>query len=213
MLNVLNWDWDKLGRGDIFSKSGIAFRDCWTGEYFDLFFSMTLAYFLIDLAWVAVIPKSVKSPATIVQHHIATLAYLYIPYRFESFQFLFGVDMMVEVNTWFLIARRATNKNGLPPWKLELPHLFSVKVKLISIFFYLTWIIIRCVLYPYVLAIFYSLLKTKSLTPHEEVALTIAAFLQAIFCFLNATWTIDLIKSKIKQHRSKQKTPVVSTGL
>jgi len=38
-LNILNWDWEKLTNYNHFhSKEGIAFKDCWNGEYFNLFF-------------------------------------------------------------------------------------------------------------------------------------------------------------------------------
>lgn len=212
MLNILNWDWNKLSNmGSLVSKNGVAFKQCWTGEYFDLFFYTTVAYFIIDLIWVCVVPRSVKSPSTIIQHHVASLAYLFIPYYFETFQFLFGVCMSVELNTWFLIARRVFNKQGFSPWTLELPYMFSVRVKLISVLFYLTWLTIRCMLYPYVLVIFYKIWMNK-VTREEEIALMTASVLQSVFCLLNARWTIDLMNSKIKQWRTKGKTKI-SSGL
>lgn len=210
LLNVLNWDWDALLTTNQFSKS-VPFQGCWTGEYFDLFFITTVSYFIIDLVWVVAMPKSVKSPSTIIQHHIATLAYLIIPYQNPSMRFLFGICMSVEINTWFLIARRVFNKQGFPPWTIDLPYLFSVRVKLISICFYITWVAIRCIMYPFVLVIFYKMVNAVTTSESEKVGLAIATCLHAVFCFLNARWTLDLINSKIRYWRTKKKP--IETGL
>jgi hypothetical protein len=164
---------------------------------------VTLAYFIVDLVWVAVVPRAVKSPSTIIQHHIATILYLAIPFYVQSFRFLMGVCMSVEMNTWFLIARRVFNKQGFPPWTIDLPYLFSVRVKLISIFFYITWISIRCVLYPYVLVVFYKMVQRGNLRENERIVMAVGACLHSIFCVLNARWTIDLINSKIRQWKTK----------
>ena len=88
-------------------------------------------------------------------HHSSTsycyILYLMVPYSKPHVQWCMGACMSVELNTWFLIARRVFNKQGFCPWVIGLPPLFSIRVKLISIFFYLTWISIRCILYPYML--------------------------------------------------------------
>jgi len=209
-LNVLNWDWDKLFEQP-HSKDGIPFIHCWTGEFFDVFFYTTVAYFIIDLLWVTFMPKAVKSSSTIIQHHIACLLYLIIPYKVTRFRFLMGVCISVEINTWFLIARRVFNKQGFPPWTIDLPYLFSIKVKLISIFFYVTWISIRCFLHPYVFVVFYGMAKRGALTEEEKVALSIGSCLHVVFCFLNGKWTIDLVNSKIRQWKTK--TDEVKSGL
>jgi hypothetical protein len=212
-LNVLNWNWDKLFKKPI-SKFGIPFVDCWTGEYFNGFFFTCMAYFIIDLLWVVVIPRSVKIPMTIIKHHIATILYLQIPYFVPSTRFLFGVLMSVEINTWCLIARRVFNKQGFPPWTINLPFMVSIRVKLISICFYITWISIRCLLYPYVLLVFYKMATAKGgnyLNEKERMALAIGVCLHAVFCYLNACWTIDLIYQKIRQWKSKEK--IISSGL
>jgi len=202
-LNVLNWNWDKLFERP-YSKDGIPFIHCWTGEFFDIFFCATVAYFIIDLVWVAFIPKAVKSSSTIIQHHIASLLYLIIPYKVTTFRFLMGICMSVEINTWFLIARRVFNKQGFPPWTIDLPYLFSIKVKLISISFYITWISIRCLLYPYVSVVFYRLAKRGALSEEEKIALSIGCCLHVVFCFLNVKWTIDLVNSKVRQWKNKK---------
>jgi len=202
LLNILNWNWDLLTSTNHFTNS-LPFENCWTGDYFDLFFNTTVSYFVIDLIWVLVVPRAVKSPSTIVQHHIASLLYLTLPYQIVELRFLFGVCMSVEINTWFLIARRVFNKQGFPPWTIDLPYLFSVRVKLISICFYVTWIAIRIILYPYVLVIFYGIRQNSPESDHGKYLIPIAACLHMVFCFLNARWTLDLVNSKIRQWRTK----------
>lgn len=217
VLNVLNWDWDSLFYGNNKTDTkNIPFIHAWTGEYFHLFFWTTVAYFVIDLIWVCVIPKCVKSPSTIVQHHIAVFLYLIIPYKFSHFRFLMGVCMSVELNTWFLIARRVFNKQGMPPWKFDIPYLLSVRVKLISICFYITWISIRCIMYPFVLYVLMfpmsSSKKYGQSTDGSKHALWIAIVLQATFCILNGQWSLQLLNSKIKQWKTKGRTKI-SSGL
>lgn len=75
VLNVLNWNWEIL-----FDQKKESFSEAWTGEWYDLFFQMTVYYFVADLIWVMVVPNCVKSPTTIVQHHVVTLIYLLVPY-------------------------------------------------------------------------------------------------------------------------------------
>jgi hypothetical protein len=82
-LNVMNWNWDVLLKDVIFGfnkhhqrhhqHQRLGIPDAWTGDWFDLFFQVTLLYFIVDLIWILVIPSCVKSPATIIQHHLATM--------------------------------------------------------------------------------------------------------------------------------------------
>ena len=179
-------------------------EDAWTGDWFTPFFRVAVLYFLTDLAWICIFPNCVRSPATIIQHHIATLLYLYVPFSVPHTRWCMGACMSVEVNTWFLIARRVFNKQGFSPWVIGLPPFLSIRVKLVSIFFYLTWISVRCILYPYLLMEF-----TQLWIDHSEAVgtrlnvLAIVTPLHAIFCILNARWTYELIMSKVRYWRRK----------
>ena len=217
VLNALNWDWESMVKlndsGPNTNGNGIdvvPFVHAWTGEYFTMFFWSTVAYFLSDLLWVIIVPKCVKSPSTIIQHHLAVLLYIIIPFKLPKLRFLMGVLMSVELNTWFLIARRVFNKQGFSPWTLDIPYLISVRVKLISIFFYISWIIIRCIVYPYVLYLLaFPLLASKSYVD-EKHAIRIAVVLQTVFCILNAQWSLQLFNSKLKQWRKNGETKIES---
>ena len=221
VLNAMNWNFDILaaycglassggvrgvgsdgGKGGGSSVANISIATAWTGEWFLPFFQITALYFVVDLLWVALVPKCVKSPATIIQHHIATIAYIMIPYHYPFVRWLMGACMSVEINTWCLIARRVFNKQGLPPWILNLPLGVSFRIKLISILFYTSWIFIRIVLYPVIWAVLFGMWKDYSV----EVGtgwngLAIALPPHSVFCALNIKWTVDLLMSKIRYWR------------
>ena len=206
-LNVMNWNWDMLltvflrRNHKVVDVSSIA--DFWTGEWFDVFFAVSAAYFVTDLLWIVFIPSCVRSPATIIQHHVATILYILIPYYFEEFRWCMGACMSVEINTWFLIARRVLNKQGFPPWVLDLSFV-SIRVKLISVCFYVTWIAIRCVLYPRLMKPFYNIWiehSKKVGTDWNLVMLVVP--LHASFCLLNFKWSYDLLMSKVRYWRKK----------
>lgn len=113
VLNIINWRSDILW--DILLNEGSkkTIQQAWTGEWFPLFYAITIGYFVADLIWVLLVPHCVKSPGVIIQHHVATILYLIIPYRFPEEGWLMGACLSVEVNTWLLIARRVFNKQGM----------------------------------------------------------------------------------------------------
>ena len=150
VLNGLCWNFDLL----LDAKSTV--QEAWNDDYFPLFFAVTVGYFLADLLWVSLEPSCVKSPAVIVQHHIVTLIYLGIPYLYEETHWLMGACLSVEANTWLLIARRVFNKQGLRPWVINLGF-SSIRIKFISVMFYITWVVIRCYVYPAILRVLIGL--------------------------------------------------------
>ena len=235
-LNVMNWNWDLILRLYVFSNfnnnnnsnnnshnsgnptvvpNGTTLADAWTGEWFDLFFLVTALYFAFDLAWIIMIPNCVRSAATIIQHHVATLLYIMIPYNCPDLRWCMGACMIVEINTWFLIARRVFNKQGFPPWIIDLSFV-SIRVKLISVFFYITWVVTRCIIYPYLLPLFY-----KSWMDHSKQmgtlwnVVALAVPLHACFCLLNLKWSYDLLMSKIRfwTRKSKHQVYKIDKGL
>ena len=160
----------------------------------------TIAYFIADLIWVIQVPACVKSPAVIVQHHIATLLYLIIPYMHpDETGWLMGSCLIVEINTWLLIARRVFNKQGFGPWVIDL-SLFSIRVKIISILFYITWITIRCILYPCIWRLLWEMWHEVHMKFDVifNTKYAVALFLHTIFCCLNFKWTFDLFMSKLR---------------
>lgn len=200
VLNAINWNWEILA--DSTSLDDLStLHKAWSGEYFDYFFWTSAGYFLVDLLWVAINPICVKSPATILQHHVAVLLYICIPYWNPNVRWCMGACMTVEVNTWFLIARRVFNKQGFPPWTLTMGWL-SIRVKLISIFFYLTWISVRCVLYPALIIPFYQYWCERSMEVGSRWNIMLLALpLHLAFCLLNLKWSYELLMSKMRYWR------------
>lgn len=208
-LNIINWNWEMI----LAMPKNKSVADAWTGDFFDLFFGVTFLYFIIDLLWIILIPSCVKSPSTIIQHHTATMLYVMIPYFIPDYRWCMGACMIVEVNTWFLIARRVFNKQGFPPWIIDLSFV-SIRVKLISLFFYVTWIGIRCVLYPYLLWPFFQAWLEHSAKVGTKLNLVMLCVpLHAAFCLLNIKWSYDLLMSKIRYWRRRGNWKEASKGL
>lgn len=196
VLNGMNWNMDIL----LDPRSKKQIHQAWAGEWFSLFYAAVIAYFVADLIWVILVPKCVKSPGVIIQHHVATLLYLVFPYIYREDAWLMGACLIVEINTWLLIARRVFNKQGFTPWVIDLPPFRSIRVKLISILFYITWITIRCILYPAIMKILVQLwwaqYKKTSYMIYNHYTICIA--LHSVFCILNFKWTFDLFCSKMR---------------
>jgi len=173
--------------------------EMWHGEAFQEFWWTTLAYFILDMIWVVVLPHCVKSPGVILKHHLATVGYIFIPYLRPEHGWLMGACMIVEVNTWFLIARRALNKRGDRMFTSGVSLWKSARTLAISSCFYITWFVIRLVIYPYLLVVImreWMKESEKVGTPLNIIAVT--PLMQLVFIFLNIKWTVDLFRSKLK---------------
>jgi hypothetical protein len=211
-LNVMNWNWETL----LNLKKKQTIVDAWTGEWFEMFFFSVVAYFAADLMWMFIVPKCVKSPMTIIQHHVVTMLYILIPYFRPELRWAMGACMSVEINTWFLIARRVFNKQGFPPWILNLSFV-SIRVKLISICFYVTWFGIRCILYPIMLVYLVKRWHLEYLKNGSWINIELVnPLVHVSFCILNFKWTYDLLMSKIRYYKRRaagHKDDKVSKGL
>lgn len=206
-LNVINWNWDLMWK--IMWTERPVISKAWTGDFFFEFFYLTAFYFCVDLIWIIAQPRCVKSPMTIIQHHIATLFYIYLPYHIPQCRWLMGACMIVELNTWFLIARRVFNRQNFPPTVIGL-HGMSIRVKVISILFYITWIGIRCILYPYLIPEVYNTwVDNTKRTGTTWNLLLWAVPLHMVFCLLNLKWSYDLLMSKIRYWRRRRQGQVV----
>jgi hypothetical protein len=194
----MNWNWDML----FDMPKGKTPEDAWIGEWFFAFYIFAQSYFLADLAWIVFLPGCVRSPTTIIQHHVASILYMLVPYFYSEFRFIMGALLSVEINTWFLIARRVFNTQGLAPWKIDLPPFFSIRIKVISICFYITWIVIRCIIYPAL--VFEFIIRYNARTLQLGTRFNIwAVVLPLHLCFvtLNFKWSYDLLMSKIRYWR------------
>lgn len=199
-LNLRNWCCVtfsvSLLKNTILEKSVVGM---WHGEVFQEFWWTTLAYFILDILWVILLPDCVKSPGVILKHHLATVGYIFIPKLRPEHGWLMGACMIVEVNTWFLIARTALNKRGDRMFTTGVTFWKSIRTATISGCFYLSWFVIRLVIYPYLLIVItreWIKESNRVGTPLNLIAIT--PVMQCVFIFLNMKWTVDLIRSKLK---------------
>ena len=75
---------------------------------------------------VAVQPSCVKAPIEIIIHHIVTALYITVTWVQPSFSKLMCYNLLVEINTFFLILKR------------------HIKSPILEFGFYLTWVTMRC---------------------------------------------------------------------
>lgn len=166
---------------------------------FWVFFWYTVTYVIADMIWVALFQKSVKSPPTIIMHHAVTLLYLGVPAYNPLTRYVMAADLLVELNTWFLILRRQPiARHGV----LQVVN---------SCLFYLSWFSTRCIAYPYLIFEVYGLFVThvKMLKDNKDPAwlrsswgltyMMIPVVFQTTLTSLNVHWTIQLIKNTLKR--------------
>lgn len=210
VLTIANWNWKLIQAGN-----ADTFESAWSGALFLEFWTATMMYFVVDLAWVASTPICVKSPGTIVkvntncmmyhraydtythsqQHHMLVVFYMVAPLIWPEYRWFMGALLTVEINTWFLIARRLAYKRRVN----------SLAKRCIGGCFYGSWLLIRCGIYPSVLVRFLQLWlialdETGTLLHWPIVFLPI----HTILCLLNLKWTYDLFKPIVSKWISPQ---------
>jgi len=182
------------------------------GGHFWIMWATSILYFFLDLSWVITVPISVKSPDVIVKHHIVAMFYLLSPIIYPKYRWLMGALLSVEINTWFLICRRIVYRSY---YCRSYPAVNPIITNSVSTLFYITWIYVRCYLYPHILVLFMYMWK-------EQIDSTGKYFrgelifipIHIVLCILNLKWTHDLFKPIIKRWLGTgPKSMVVQNGL
>lgn len=225
-LNAMNWNWSMLLRVFTDPATVTTFQDAWTDEWFALFSFYTLSYFVVDLCYILRNPICVKSPVTIVQHHIVSLIYLSTPIFYPSFRYAMGLGLSVELNTWLLIARRRFQQycnrrlNEVPTHNptttVSSHYVMMIQRHCVSVLFYSTWFVIRLGLYPYLWIDILRRYNHLSATLGTRLNIWLLILpLHTIFMLMNFKWTMDLSLSKIRywKRRHDSKDDGVSKGL
>mmetsp|Transcript_93246 Transcript_93246/g.241002 ORF Transcript_93246/g.241002 Transcript_93246/m.241002 type:complete len:368 (-) Transcript_93246:50-1153(-) len=197
-FNFTNWSCRTVAMCGLFSGR-FSLPALWHGETFLMFWWTTLAYFIVDIVFVLLLPHCVRSPKVIMQHHFATIGYIMVPKLRPQYGWLMGACMVVEVNTWFLIARRSFNKKGDKMFMNGVCLSKSLRLLVVSSCFYVTWFVIRLGFYPYLMLVIIKewwQYSEQVGTPINLIMIT--PIMQLIFIFLNIKWTVDLIRSKVK---------------
>lgn len=136
------------------------------------------------------------------------MIYLFAPIYFPVYRRYIGGILSVEINTWLLIVRRLVYRTNAPPVS---PLICTT----VSVLFYVTWIVIRCYVYPLFLKIYWDLWVTEvnqsGIFFHPEM---VFIPVHAVLCLLNLKWTYDLFKPIIsKWMGTGPKTIAVQSGL
>ncbi|CAM9431089.1 unnamed protein product [Chrysoparadoxa australica] len=170
----------------------------------DLRYGLTVfavVYMIFDAMWIFSHFDGVKSPMTVLGHHIATILVLADPLTQPVHAFYTGCALLVEYNTVLLILRRraAWGSNFL----LELP-------------FMITWVALRLVWYP-LLAVFLVLCTfpetmsqyypeaamqlRHSIEQGAPVAMYKVSFLSWVgICIFQGWWSMGLYRSYQKKY-------------
>lgn len=139
-------------------------------------------YLLVDIIWVILIPKCVASnPQAILIHHCACLLMVAIPFIERQFSWHLSVCLLVEINTLFLTLRRNLPLNTLPQ-------------TICNIAFYASWVLLRLIMMPLLVAFFYSeyIRYSQYLNEYHNIAgygVGGMAFVTA----LSYKWTLDMV--------------------
>ena len=243
-MNFLCWDWSRAAFPSSFvSVDGV--KGIWKGftgdaivdeardsSYYVAFVVATLSYIILDLAFLKLMPHCVRSPRSIINHHIATILYIMVPIGHLPMRWFMGACMTVELNTWFMILRRVLNSKAKPKAKLAeegdalgggfwrlvafLTTIFTPcgRIKLVSIFFWITWVLIRLIVYPALVPVacwMYCAEVQRSHGAGRPIYLACINFVimapvfQIYLTYLNITWSYNLYKTKMKgpNHVSK----------
>lgn len=130
------------------------------------------------------------------------MLYMMGPVFFPQYRWFMGSLLSVEINTWFLILRRVVFKASSP-----VPPAIQ---QLVSVMFYLTWILTRCVIYPNVLLTFFQLaaerIEETGVYWHMEMSFIVTHFGLVL---LNIKWTYDLFEPIVKRWLGIGAKPIV----
>jgi hypothetical protein len=136
------------------------------------------------------------------------MIYLIGPVVFPRFRWFMGALLSVEINTWFLIARRVAFKHGEQRGK----ELHPLITKSISALFYISWIVIRCGVFPGVLVVFCQI--GAEIYGREGFVLPMLFVpVHAAFCALQLKWTYDLFKPIVTQWLGMGPKTGIANGL
>lgn len=174
----------------------------YNGLYFFYLWKSTLVYFLFDLGWIILKPESVKSPKIIIFHHLITLLSIMVPfYRYYQCGKLMSICLTVEINTLLLTTRRILYNNSSEYYKI-----INIIQSFITFNFYLSWIVIRLIMFPIINFEVYKLWNQEYLETKYFINIyNYPLFSQTFLCLLNYKWTFDLLKTKLNNKNKSLK--------
>jgi len=125
-------DWANIGvLTGIFALCVVALALGEDSQLHSVVIALTVAYLISDALWILLQPDMVKTPKSIIAHHIVTVVVIADTLEFASHRVNASRALIVEANTVLLTLRRLL---GRPLW--------------CELGFYSTWVLIRLVWFP-----------------------------------------------------------------
>jgi len=190
ILNLMNWRFDRAAWAALSITDGPAsWAGRWSGDYQDLLLVAIFTYMVVDSIFVLVLPQTVKIPMAIIMHHCVCIAAMTIPWQHgDTHGYTLGIFMMADFNTLFLLLRNTLRKRAKAP----LPRVVHWGV---SACFYVTWVVVRLILYPVWL---FTVSWPEWMAAWERTGSGMNLFLVMPFSnffavFLNFKWTWDIL--------------------
>eukprot|EP01039_Chlorochromonas_danica_P007478 gene7478-8269_t len=171
-------DWSLLGTSHI--------GENYQKEYWIIQYAFFL-YVLIDALWIYLIPTcTMQPPSLILIHHAITLVVASTPFFIPQFSWHLAIGMTAEFTTIFLAMKRMLPRGS---W----PYFLS------NLFFYLSWILVRVIVYPTM-----SVFITYEYVRYSEsigsyVNFVIPAWTaQVMLTALSLYWTVNMLNMVFK---------------
>jgi len=157
---------------------------------FTIIWCTFLLYMIVDCVWVFVVPGCTKTnPWEIIWHHILVIIFCSLSYFEPQLAWHQCMLLLAEINTMFLLLRRNIDYKG-------------ISFKLINFLFYITWVLLRLILFPCLLIFFCfefeRFSKKRGTYFHFFI---IGPILTVLLTFLSYYWTYEMLfkLKKIKQ--------------
>lgn len=148
---------------------------------FMIMFWAFILYMFIDILWLLYSPNCVASPILIILHHLVSIAGWLTPAFDVRIRPWTAVAVSVEINTFFLIARR-----NFPP------HMLLDSAFLVS------WVVLRCGVYPFLVVGYYRQFSEFIHPANGLNVYSISFICVLLLTVLNLKWTVDLIRHSRK---------------
>ena len=134
-------------------------------------------YMAADVLWLLAVPRCVASPGMIILHHIVSILGWITPIYDSGIRPWTAAAATVELNTFFLIARRNCRAS-----------------RVLDAGFLATWVLLRLGVYPYIAVGYYQMFAE-----HIHVRAGVNVYSGSYACLLllmalNLKWTIDLVQ-------------------
>lgn len=130
---------------------------------------------------------------SIILHHVGTYALVLLPTFRPYYHYHMGLCLLVEFNSLTLVTRRHTVTG-------------SLAYSILNFLFYLSWIVLRLMLFPF-LTYFFLVEYIRDEDTRKGIyfnQVLTAPLLQFILTSLSVMWTVDLIKKMFKNNKNKE---------